>query len=165
MTLLVQKYGGTSVASVERIQAVAEKVAASRKAGNQLVVVLSAMSGVTNKLLGWAHQVQADPSAREMDVLLSTGEQTTIALLSNGSRRVRLSGTVLYWRAGKILTDDAHTKARKLMIEQELIRNLDHGKLSLLLDFKELMKREKLQPWQRWFGYHRSSLSCCFKGR
>ncbi len=64
MTLLVQKYGGTSVASVERIQAVAEKVAASRKAGNQLVVVLSAMSGVTNKLLGWAHQVQADPSAR-----------------------------------------------------------------------------------------------------
>jgi aspartate kinase len=137
MTLLVQKYGGTSVASVERIQAVAEKVAASRKAGNQLVVVLSAMSGVTNKLLGWAHQVQADPSAREMDVLLSTGEQTTIALLAMALEELGCPARSYTGAQVKILTDDAHTNARIIDIEQELIRkNLDNGEVVVVAGFQ-----------------------------
>ena len=137
MTLLVQKYGGTSVASVERIQAVAEKVATSRKAGNQLVVVLSAMSGVTNKLLGWADQVQAEPSARELDVLLSTGEQTTIALLAMALEELGCPARSFTGWQVKILTDDSHTKARIIDIEQESIRkSLDNGEVVVVAGFQ-----------------------------
>ena len=82
MALIVQKYGGTSVGSPERINAVAEKVARMRKNGDDLVVVVSAMSGETDRLLKLAKSINADPSPRELDVLLATGEQTTIALLA-----------------------------------------------------------------------------------
>ena len=137
MTLLVQKYGGTSVASIERIQAVAERVAKSRKAGNQLVVVLSAMSGVTNKLLGWAHQVQADPSAREMDVLLSTGEQTTIALLAMALEELGCPARSYTGGQVKILTDNVHTKARIVDVEHDNIRrNLDNGEVVIVAGFQ-----------------------------
>ncbi|MBN4075473.1 MAG: aspartate kinase [SAR86 cluster bacterium] len=137
MTLLVQKYGGTSVASIERIKAVAEKVAASSKVGNQLVVVLSAMSGVTNKLLGWAHQVQAEPSAREMDVLLSTGEQTTIALLAMALEELGCPARSYTGGQVKVLTDGAHTKARIIDIEQKNIRkDLDNGKVVIVAGFQ-----------------------------
>jgi len=137
MALLVQKYGGTSVASVERIQAVAEKVAASRKEGNQLVVVLSAMGGVTNELLGWAHQVQADPNAREMDVLLSTGEQTTIALLAMALEELGCPARSYTGGQVKILTDGAHTKARIVDIEQGNIRqDLDNGEVVVVAGFQ-----------------------------
>lgn len=137
MTLLVQKYGGTSVASIERIQAVAEKIAKSRKAGNQLVVVLSAMSGVTNKLLGWANQVQAEPSARELDVLLSTGEQTTIALLAMALEELACPARSYTGGQVKILTDDAHTKARIVDIEQNNIRqDLDNGLVVVVAGFQ-----------------------------
>src|SRR5690606_16719371 len=81
MALIVQKYGGTSVGTIDRIKNVAAKVAKYRDQGHDLVVVVSAMSGVTNSLVGMAQELQAEPSPREMDVLLSTGEQTTIALL------------------------------------------------------------------------------------
>ena len=81
MALIVQKYGGTSVGSIERIQAVADKVAATFKQGNRVVVVLSAMSGETDRLLGLANEISSQVSGRELDVLLSTGEQVTIALL------------------------------------------------------------------------------------
>ena len=81
MSLIVQKYGGTSVGTVERIEAVAKKVATSHKNGNQLVVAVSAMSGETNRLIGLANQIDEQASLREMDVLVSTGEQVTIALL------------------------------------------------------------------------------------
>ena len=81
MSLIVQKYGGTSVGSVERIEAVAQKIAASYKKGNQLVVAVSAMSGETNRLIGLANQIDEQASLRELDVLVSTGEQVTIALL------------------------------------------------------------------------------------
>ncbi len=137
MTLLVQKYGGTSVASVERIQAVAERVAASRKEGNQLVVVLSAMSGVTNKLLDWAHQVQAHPSAREMDVLLSTGEQTTIALLAMALEGLGCPARSYTGGQVKILTDGEHTKARIVDIEKGNIRqDLDNGEVVVIAGFQ-----------------------------
>ena len=82
MALIVQKYGGTSVGTVERIQAVAERVARFRERGDQVVVVVSAMSGETNRLIELANGVHDNPPAREMDVLVSTGEQVTIALLS-----------------------------------------------------------------------------------
>ena len=81
MALIVQKYGGTSVGSVERIQNVAARVKKHRDAGDDVVVVVSAMSGETNRLIGLAGEITANPSAREMDVLVSTGEQVTIALL------------------------------------------------------------------------------------
>ena len=81
MSLLVQKYGGTSVGSPERIQAVAERVKKTVDAGNQVVVVVSAMSGETNRLIGLASEISKKPKPREMDVLVSTGEQVTIALL------------------------------------------------------------------------------------
>lgn len=137
MTLLVQKYGGTSVASIERIKAVAEKVAASRKAGNQLVVVLSAMSGVTNNLLAWANEVQADPNVRELDVLLSTGEQTTIALLAMALEELGCPARSYTGAQVKILTDAAHTKARIIDIEQEHIkRDLDNGEVVVVAGFQ-----------------------------
>ena len=137
MTLLVQKYGGTSVASIERIKAVAEKVAASRKAGNQLVVVLSAMSGVTNNLLAWANEVQADPNVRELDVLLSTGEQTTIALLAMALEELGCPARSYTGAQVKILTDGAHTKARIIDIEQEHIRrDLDNGEVVVVAGFQ-----------------------------
>src|SRR5690606_22114938 len=81
MALIVQKYGGTSVGSVDRIKAVAQKVAGFRSRGDDVVVVVSAMSGETNRLIALAHEMQKKPSPRELDSLLSTGEHTTIALL------------------------------------------------------------------------------------
>jgi aspartate kinase len=137
MTLYVQKFGGTSVASVEHIQAVAEKVAASSLAGDQLVVVLSAMSGVTNKLLGWAHQVQAEPNARELDVLLSTGEQTTVALLVMALEELGCSARSYTGGQVKILTDGSHSKARIIDIEQENIRRaLDNNEVVVVAGFQ-----------------------------
>ena len=82
MALIVQKYGGTSVGTVERIQNVANRVKKSRDAGDQVVVVVSAMSGETNRLIGLANDISSAPNPREMDVLVTTGEQVTIALLS-----------------------------------------------------------------------------------
>lgn len=137
MALFIQKFGGTSVASIEHIQAVAEKVAATSKAGNQLVVVLSAMSGVTNKLLGWADQVQFEPSGREMDVLLSTGEQTTIALLTMALEELGCPARSYTGGQVKILTDGVHTKARIIDIEQECIRkSLDNGEVAVVAGFQ-----------------------------
>jgi len=137
MTLLVQKYGGTSVASVERIQAVAKKIAASRKEGNQLVVVLSAMSGVTNNLLDMAHQVQPEPSAREMDMLLATGEQTTIALLAMALEELGCPARSYTGGQVKILTDGSHTKARIIDIEHKNIRkDLDNGAVVVVAGFQ-----------------------------
>ena len=82
MALLVQKFGGTSVADVERIQAVARRIAASRQAGNDLVIVVSAMGHATDELTGLARAISSDPPQREMDMLLATGEQVSIALLA-----------------------------------------------------------------------------------
>ena len=112
MALIVQKYGGTSVGNPERILNVARRVIATRDAGNRVVVVVSAMSGVTDSLIKLAKEVSPNPAEREMDVLLSTGEQTTIALTAMainalGAKAVSLTGA----QAG-IITDEVHTKAR-----------------------------------------------------
>ncbi len=137
MTLLIQKYGGTSVGSVERIQAVAKRVVASKKQGNQLVVVLSAMSGVTNSLLELAHKIQASPVDREMDVLLSTGEQTTIALLAMALEELGCPARSYTGGQVRILTDEVHTKARIIEIDQENIRaDLEKGRVVVVAGFQ-----------------------------
>ena len=112
MSLIVQKYGGTSVGTTERIEAVAEKVQAFRNRGDDVVVVVSAMSGETNRLIALSKQIDADPSAREMDVLVSTGEQVTIALLCIALQKRGCDARSYTGGQVRILTDSAHSKAR-----------------------------------------------------
>ncbi|MBM70442.1 MAG: aspartate kinase [Haliea sp.] len=121
MALIVQKFGGTSVGSIERIEQVADKVARFRADGHQVVVVVSAMSGETNRLLGLAREIQPQPLARELDVLLSTGEQVTTALLSMALNQRGIAAKSYTGSQVRILTDDAHTKAR--------IRDIDDSRL------------------------------------
>ncbi|SIS46589.1 aspartate kinase [Neptunomonas antarctica] len=122
MALFVQKYGGTSVGSVERIEAVADKLQRFREQGHDLVVAVSAMSGETNRLIALAKGIQAEPSPREMDVLLSTGEQVTIALLCMALEKRGISARSYTGSQVRILTDSAHMKARIQNIDVERIR-------------------------------------------
>jgi len=122
VALIVQKYGGTSVGSPERIKSVARRVAKYKAQGHQVVVVVSAMSGETNRLVALAKEVQAEPDAREMDVILSTGEQVTIGLLSMALMAEGLKAKSYTGAQVKILTDSAFTKARILSIDEENIR-------------------------------------------
>ena len=139
MSLIVQKYGGTSVGSTERIHNVAKRILETQRAGNQVVAVVSAMAGVTNKLIEMANEVSADnePTEREMDVLLSTGEQTTIALTSMainalGGKAISLTGA----QAG-IVTDGEHTRARISNISpDEVHRLLDEDHIVILAGFQ-----------------------------
>ncbi len=122
MALIVQKYGGTSVGSVERIQCVAEKIAGFRDQGHDVVVVVSAMSGETNRLMGLAKAVVLQPDAREYDVLLSTGEQVTIALLAMALKQRGCPARSFTGGQVRILTDSAYNKARIKDIDR---RNMD----------------------------------------
>ncbi|HET8707347.1 MAG TPA: aspartate kinase [Pseudomonadales bacterium] len=137
MALIVQKYGGTSVGSVERIKAVAQKVKTERAKGHDLVVVVSAMSGETNRLISLAKEVSASPDARELDVMVTTGEQVTIgllciALIEAGVPAVSFTGA----QAG-IITDDAFGKARIQSIDAEKIRaELKAGKVVVVAGFQ-----------------------------
>lgn len=121
MALIVQKFGGTSVGSVERIEQVADKVAGFRDQGHDIVVVVSAMSGETNRLIELAQQIQEQPLPREMDVLVSTGEQVTTALLAMALHKRGKAAKSYNGSQVRILTDDAHTKAR--------IREIDDARL------------------------------------
>ncbi len=137
MALWVQKYGGTSVGSVERIAAVANKVQSARAAGHQVVVVVSAMAGETNRLLELAHQASAEPTPRELDALLATGEQVTIALLSMALNALGCPAqSFTGWQVG-IRTDSAHTKARIEDINAQAIQaQLDAGKVVVVAGFQ-----------------------------
>ncbi len=126
MALIVQKFGGTSVGSVERIEAVAEKIISFRDRGDDVVVVVSAMSGETNRLTTLAQEMMEQPTAREMDVLLSTGEQVTIALLSMALEKRGYGARSFTGGQVRILTDDAHTKAR--------IREIDSTRIMAQLE-------------------------------
>ncbi|WP_295882546.1 aspartate kinase [uncultured Thiohalocapsa sp.] len=137
MSLIVQKYGGTSVGSIERIQAVAAKVKASRDAGHQVVVVVSAMSGETDRLLGLAHGLQAQPSPRELDVLLSTGEQVTIALLAMALEAQGCPARSYTGAQVQVRTDSAHNKARITDIDGARVRaDLDMGRVVVVAGFQ-----------------------------
>jgi aspartate kinase len=137
MALIVQKYGGTSVGNPERILNVARRVIATQQAGNQVVVVVSAMSGVTDSLIKLAREVSQNPAEREMDVLLATGEQTTIALTAMainalGSKAVSLTGA----QAG-IVTDQVHTKAKIAnLAPEQVLAHLQDGKIVIVAGFQ-----------------------------
>ena len=122
MALIVQKYGGTSVANPERIKNVARRVAKFQAKGHQVVVVLSAMSGETNRLIALAHAIQTHPDPRELDVIISTGEQVTIGLLAMALKELGLKAKSYTGGQVRILTDSAHTKARIVSIDEERIR-------------------------------------------
>ena len=122
MALIVQKYGGTSVGSPERIKNVARRIARWKARGHQLVVVVSAMAGETNRLIALAKELQAHPDPRELDVMVSTGEQVTIALLSMALMDMGLKARSYTGSQVKILTDSAYTKARIVSIDEALMR-------------------------------------------
>jgi aspartate kinase len=137
MPLLVQKYGGTSVGSIERIEAVADKVIAYKEQGNDMVVVLSAMSGETNRLLALASEITPKPKGRELDVLLTTGEQVTIALLAMALVKRGYPAKSYTGGQVRIVTDSAHNKARIKSIDNENIRrDLDEGKIVVVAGFQ-----------------------------
>ena len=137
MALLVQKFGGTSVGTVERIQAVAEKVKAFRDNGDDIVVVVSAMSGETNRLIGLSSEIMEEPTPREMDVLVSTGEQVTIALLSMALNSLGCEARSYTGAQVRIKTDNTHTKARIVDIDEGKMRSdLSKGRVIVVAGFQ-----------------------------
>ncbi len=137
MSLIVQKFGGTSVGSIDRIEQVADKVAGFRSQGHDIVVVVSAMSGETNRLIALAHAVQDAPVPREMDVLVSTGEQVTTALLSMALNKRSIKAKSYNGSQVRILTDDSHTKARIREIDdQRMHEDLDNGFVLVIAGFQ-----------------------------
>ena len=137
MALIVQKFGGTSVGTVERIEQVAEKVKKFREAGDDIVVVVSAMSGETNRLIGLAKQIMDQPIPRELDVMVSTGEQVTIALLSMALMKRGVPAVSYTGNQVRILTDSSHTKARILSIDDANIRaDLKAGRVVVVAGFQ-----------------------------
>ena len=145
MGLIVQKYGGTSVGTIERIQAVAERIHTTAKAGNSVIVVVSAMGKSTDSLVKLASEISSNPSRREMDMLLSTGEQVTIALLSmalheHGQAAISLTGAQV-----GIVTEAEHTRARILEIKtQRLERHLKEGKVIVVAGFQGTSRSDQL---------------------
>lgn len=137
MALYVQKYGGTSVGSIERIEHVADKVKSFHDAGHQVVVAVSAMSGETNRLIGLANDISDNPTPREMDVLVSTGEQVTIALLSMALHKRGIDArSFTGWQAG-MKTDNAYMKARIEDIDTDAMRKqLDAGGVCVVAGFQ-----------------------------
>jgi len=137
MALIVQKYGGTSVGNSDRIKNVAERVARFKAQGHQVVVVLSAMSGETNRLIALSKTIQSHPDPRELDVLVSTGEQVTVALLSMALMEMGLKAKSYTGSQVRIVTDSAFTKARILSIDEEnLRRDLNAGYVVVVAGFQ-----------------------------
>ncbi|HEC1759935.1 TPA: aspartate kinase [Campylobacter lari] len=139
--LIVQKYGGTSVGTLERIDEVAKRVAKSKKTCDKLVVVVSAMSGVTNELIDFAHHFSKNPSGREMDMLLSSGERVTSSLLAIALNEMGLKATAFSGRNAGIITDDVYTKARIEHIDTANINKaLDEGYIVVVAGFQGIDK-------------------------
>lgn len=142
MALIVQKYGGTSVGTVERIHRVADRVAEAKKAGHNVVVVLSAMSGETDRLLRLAQEVTTSPDERELDMLLSTGERVTIALLAMDLRGRGINARSFTGRQVGIITDNSHTKARIARVTAGRIREaLTEGIIPVVAGFQGINER------------------------
>jgi len=145
LALIIQKYGGTSVRDVGRLQQVARGIIGVRESGNDVVVVVSAMAGETNRLLQLAHQITDAPNTRELDVILATGEQVAIGLLSlaiqaSGARARSFTGTQV-----RILTDNVHTRARIVNIDVERIRHaLRDGEVAIVAGFQGVNAEEEV---------------------
>jgi aspartate kinase len=145
MALIVQKFGGTSVANPDKIKAVAERVLRCKKQGNQMVVVLSAMAGETNRFVEMAQQVQESPDEREMDVLLASGEQVTISLFAMAVKGAGHDAVSLLGDQVKILTDGMHTKARIKSIDTTAItKNLAKGRVVVVAGFQGVTEEDDL---------------------
>ena len=137
MPLLVQKYGGTSVGSIDRIKQVAAKIAAARAAGHELVVVVSAMAGETNRLLALAHDISEIPDEREKDVLLASGEQVSVALLTLALKESGQPARSFLGHQVRIATDNAYGKARILSIDStKILRSLKAGEVVVIAGFQ-----------------------------
>jgi len=160
MALIVQKFGGTSVGTVERIEQVAEKVKKFRDAGDDIVVVVSAMSGETNRLIDLAKQISEQPVPRELDVMVSTGEQVTIALLAMALIKRGVPAVSYTGNQVRILTDSAFTKARILQIDSQRIqRDLKAGRVVVVAGFQGVDEKGNIttsRPWR--FGHDRSGV-------
>lgn len=137
MALIVQKYGGTSVANPERIRNLARRVARYKAMGHQIVVVVSAMSGETNRLIGLAKEIMPEPDPRELDVVVSTGEQVTIGMTALALMELGIKAKSYTGAQVKILTDDAFTKARILNIDEHNLKaDLDAGYVCVVAGFQ-----------------------------
>ncbi len=137
MALIVQKYGGTSVANPERIRNLARRVARYKAIGHKVVVVVSAMSGETNRLIALAKEIMPDPDPRELDVMVSTGEQVTIGMTALALMELGIKAKSYTGAQVKILTDDAYTKARILSIDETNIKkDLDNGYVVVVAGFQ-----------------------------
>jgi aspartate kinase len=137
MALIVQKYGGTSIGTVDRIQNVAKKIKKWREQGNELVIVVSAMSGETNRLIGLAQQITAKPNPRELDMILTTGEQVTIGLLAIALESIGVPAISFTGQQVGIVTDQSFNKARIQSIDNQKIRTeLDAGKVVVIAGFQ-----------------------------
>ncbi|MCE2596233.1 aspartate kinase [Motilimonas cestriensis] len=137
MGVIVQKYGGTSVGTLERIEAVAERVKRTKEQGHDVVVVVSAMSGETNRLIGMAKELDLDASRREMDVLVSTGEQVTIALLTIALHKAGVDAVSMTGDQMRMKTDSSHSKARILDVETDnLKQHIAEGKVVVVAGFQ-----------------------------
>jgi aspartate kinase len=137
MALVIQKYGGTSVANIAKIEMVAQKVIKAKESGNQVVVVLSAMAGETDRLISLAHQVADDPDEREYDALISTGEQITVTLLAMMLNKLGYKAKSLLGFQANILTDQAYKKARILSINAKAIKSeLKKGTIVVIAGFQ-----------------------------
>lgn len=135
--LVVQKYGGTSVGTLERIGEVAKRVAKTKKDGNDVVVIVSAMSGVTNQLIEYAEYFSKDPSGREMDMLLSSGERVTSSLLAIALNEMGIESVAFSGRQAGMITDNFHTKAKIEVVEATALKEaLKDGKVVVVAGFQ-----------------------------
>ncbi len=145
MALIVQKYGGTSVGDVDRIKNVARRVTEARTAGHDVVVVVSAMAGETDRLITLAHKISERPDERELDVILATGEQVSIGLLSMAIQALGFRARSFTGSQVRIQTDDAHTKARILSIDAERVRQaLTDGEVAIVAGFQGVSAEEEI---------------------
>ena len=145
MALLVQKFGGTSVGSIERIEAVADKVIGYKQAGNDMVVVVSAMSGETNRLVELAKQIDPQARGRELDVLLTTGEQVTIALLAMALEKRGYPARSYTGSQARIITDSAHNKARIKSIDNlRITDDLKNGRIVVVAGFQGVDEQDNI---------------------
>ena len=144
-SLIVQKYGGSSVANIERIKNVAKRIAAYKKNGNSLVVVVSALGDTTDELLQLAHKVTANPSEREIDMLISTGEQVSVALLAMAVHRMGVDAISFTGGQVGIITDHSHTKARIIDVSADRIKNeLKKGKVVIVAGFQGINPKQEI---------------------
>jgi aspartate kinase len=148
MALIVQKYGGTSVANTDRIKNVARRVAEYRQRGDQVVVVVSAMSGVTDGLIKLAKDIVPLPSEREMDMLLATGEQQTIALAAIALQALGVPAVSMTGAQAGIVTDGVHTKAKIHNITPRQVREaLDAGNVVIVAGFQGQTSAGQITTW------------------